>query len=116
MASDCEGLWLNSKINGNEDGEIELIEVVPGLLAGTHFQSQNLIVGTCREGTPPHIQLTRMDGIGFIYVYEGDITRKANPDRFVIEGNAVRIAGPFGLSPKELRPAAGDDWTAEKPT
>ena len=112
MAGMCDGTWINSFINGNDDGTIDIVEGLPGLISGKHNNSQKEIFGICIPGSVPHVTFVRFES-GRAVVYHGDIERRTIPvPHSVIVNGRATVVGPG-----EARDAVlADDWTAERPT
>jgi hypothetical protein len=111
MPGICDGLWINSRINGVDDGTIQINEGLGGILGGRHNKSTKGIFGICTNGTTPHVAFVRFDN-GATFIYQGDIKRVPRPDpHFEIENGFVTVV----RANRATKPLA-DDWTAEKHT
>ncbi len=114
MANICHGHWRDSKINGNDDGTIDVEQGAAGVIGGKHNKSDKRILGVCIEDTdPPKMRFVRLEGTS-VLIYDGEIEERTIPfPHFKIVNGTVTTVPPTRQRTEEVRT---DDWTAEKPT
>jgi hypothetical protein len=99
----CAETWVTS-VNGNDDGEVEVMDDGGNKLKGTHKKSGDRITGHCTEGPPHLIHIERTDNTGTVHTYDGRIFRINLP----LKGS-VPITLIIGTH-KPSKALADDDW------
>ena len=119
MAKECDKNLINSKINGVDDGTIEIKEGSGGELTGKHKKSNKPIAGQCTGGSPPHIMFARIGADGCVYIYQGEMEKVLLPrEHYRIppgKGTVTKICLPLAVNAKGRGiDRTPDEWVAEQ--